>query len=396
MDKLDLEEQAEAVRGHREKYLHGGSPSTKGTHSLPGYKSRDENYYRKPSKQKSDKYQKQTLDTASKSKRKEEAKSREHKHSHCEDPVKGGTPEAKPSKRPDCLKPREEFKELDKELEEEVPSAAQKADVGKEKETENEVEKEDSVTENILFSTNKQMKEIEGSMECSGKEKEQDWESGSEMEAETWYPTNMEELVTVDEVGEDDLIMEPDITELEEIVTVDPKHQECSESGPLAAVEMTVEHSLLNKSEEKSNVIEASFGSADETPGIPSGLKGDDAVTKALHLNLDTEQKPAELHEGRLLSDSDCHDTKRKINESTDVHLKLEKPCVTSDPPKEELLLQQSDTIINYHKEMESLENESRKAVEKLVKNSQEETSCGNQEHQKIQGNNIFPSVLLL
>lgn len=223
---------------------------------------------------------------------------------------------------------------------------------------------------------------------------EQDWESESEMEAEAWYPSNMEELVTVDEVGEDDLIMEPDITELEEIVTMSPKHQECPETGPLAAVEITVEHSSLNKSEEKSNIMEASFGSAEETPEILSGLKGDDAVTKASHLNLDTEQKPAELHEDRPLSDSDCHD-KKKINENADINLKLEGPCVTSDPPKEELS-QQSDTFTNDHKEMESLESESRKAVEKLVKNSQEETSCGNQEHQKIQGNYIFLSSLLL
>lgn len=139
IDKLDLEDQAEVIRGHREKYLQGGSPSAKGAHPLPGYKSRDENYYRKSSKQKSDKYQKQTLDTASKSKRKEETKSKEHKHSHLEGPVKGGMPEAKPEKMPDCHRTREEFKATDKELEEELPTAAQKADVGKEKETENEV-----------------------------------------------------------------------------------------------------------------------------------------------------------------------------------------------------------------------------------------------------------------
>lgn len=139
MDKLDLEEQAEVIRGHRDKYVQGGSPSTKGAHPLPGYKSRDENYYRKPSKQKSDKYQKQTLETPSKSKRKEEARSREHKHSHCEDPVKGGMPEAKPDKVPDCLRPKERIKETDKELEEELSSAAQNVDGGKEKETENEV-----------------------------------------------------------------------------------------------------------------------------------------------------------------------------------------------------------------------------------------------------------------
>ncbi|XP_048362541.1 RNA-binding protein 20 isoform X2 [Sphaerodactylus townsendi] len=392
MDKVDLEEHAEVIRGHREKYLKGGSLSAKGVHPLPGYKSRDENYYKKPSKQKLDKYQKQTLDIMPKSKRKDEARSREHKHSHCEDPIKEETPEAKPSKMPDCLKPKEKFKEIDKELDEEIPTASQNTGVRKGKETENKVEKEDFVKENSLLSANKLMKEIEDSMECSGKEKEQDWESGSEMEAETWYPTNMEELVTVDEVGEDDLIMEPDITELEEIVTVGQKHQQCAETGPLAAVEMVVEHSLLNKSEENSNVMEAGFGSAEETPGILSGLEGDDAVTKASHLNLDTEQKPAELHEGRPLSDSDYHDKGRKVIKSTDINLNLDKPYVTSDPPKEEFL-QQSDTFINDPKEMDSLESNSKKTVENLIKNSQEETSCGNQEHQKTQASCRYQEV---
>lgn len=38
----------------------------------------------------------------------------------------------------------------------------------------------------------------------------------SEIEEESWYPQNMEELVTVDEVGgEDDDIIEPDLPELE-------------------------------------------------------------------------------------------------------------------------------------------------------------------------------------
>ncbi|XP_077205804.1 RNA-binding protein 20 isoform X3 [Paroedura picta] len=390
MDKLDLEEETEIIRGHREKYLQGGLPSAKGVHLLPGYKSRDENYYRKQNKQKSDKYQKQTLDIPSKSKRKEEARSREHKHSHSEDPIKGGMSETKLNKMPDCLPPNEKIKEIDKELEEEVHREDQKADVGKEKETEHEVEKEGPIAENSLFST-KLMEEIQDSMECSAKKKEPDWESESEMEAEAWYPTNMEELVTVDEVGEDDLIMEPDITELEEIVTVGTKPHECLETGSLAGVEMAIEHGLLNEGEEKCNVMEASFGSAEETPGILSGLKDDDAVTKTSLLNRDTEQKPAELHEGRPLSDSDYPDKKRKISESTDVHLKLEKR-ITSDSPKEELL-QQSDTFINDHKEMESLESESRKAVEKLVKNSQEETNCGNQEHQKTQANCRYQEV---
>lgn len=41
-------------------------------------------------------------------------------------------------------------------------------------------------------------------------------ESGDDTDEECWYPKNMEELVTVDEVGgEDDSIIEPDLPELE-------------------------------------------------------------------------------------------------------------------------------------------------------------------------------------
>lgn len=211
------------------------------------------------------------------------------------------------------------------------------------------------------------------------------------MEAETWYPTNMEELVTVDEIGEDDLILEPDITELEEIVTIGQKDQECSQITPLAAgLKVNSEHNLFCSSEDKSNVMEANFGTIDENAGIisdsPDGAAAAAAI-KASYLNLDTEQKPDELHEGRSLRDSDYQeDMEQKINESTDVCLKLEEQPMPSSEPKEEFF-QQDSTFIDDYKEMESLEIESKKAMERLVKKSQEETSCGSNEHQNTQGN---------
>uniref|UniRef100_A0A4W5LDG0 RNA binding motif protein 20 n=1 Tax=Hucho hucho TaxID=62062 RepID=A0A4W5LDG0_9TELE len=67
-----------------------------------------------------------------------------------------------------------------------------------------------------------QTKEKSASPQRSGKhEREKDseaeeWESGDDTEGECWYPKNMEELVTVDEVGEDDSIIEPDLPELQE------------------------------------------------------------------------------------------------------------------------------------------------------------------------------------
>ncbi|XP_051241308.1 RNA-binding protein 20 isoform X1 [Dicentrarchus labrax] len=53
--------------------------------------------------------------------------------------------------------------------------------------------------------------------ECSkGRDTVKTWESGDDTDEECWYPKNMEELVTVDEVGgEDDSIIEPDLPELE-------------------------------------------------------------------------------------------------------------------------------------------------------------------------------------
>lgn len=61
------------------------------------------------------------------------------------------------------------------------------------------------------------------------------WESGDDSDEECWYPKNMEELVTVDEVGgEDDSIVEPDLPELEEYT-----------SGPKeSAEEETVEQKM--------------------------------------------------------------------------------------------------------------------------------------------------------
>ncbi|KAK2815899.1 hypothetical protein Q5P01_026366 [Channa striata] len=47
------------------------------------------------------------------------------------------------------------------------------------------------------------------------KDAEKVLESGDDTDEECWYPKNMEELVTVDEVGEDDSIIEPDLSELE-------------------------------------------------------------------------------------------------------------------------------------------------------------------------------------
>ncbi|XP_063163874.1 RNA-binding protein 20 [Candoia aspera] len=358
---LDLEEHVEATRGHKEKYLRGGSPSAKGAYLLPGHKMREEDCYRKSSKQKSEKYQNQTLDAALKCKRKEETRLRERKHSHCEDTAKEEMSEQKSSMMPDSMRQKQsdkaKLKDTATKPEKETSGMAERNDVKKGKGNENE-----------------------------------DWESGSDMEAETWYPTNMEELVTVDEVGEDDLIMEPDITDLEEIVTVGQEDEECSiRSAVAAGLEVKNEHSLLNTKEDKSNITEATTGSEKENAGDVSGSEGDNTATNATYLNFDTEDKPDALHESRSEKDSDQHN-ERKIDENSNIQLKLEKQCVSSDPPKEEFF-QQSDTFVDDYKETEALESRNNKDKDILAKKSQEETNCESEERPKAQTNCRYPEI---
>uniref|UniRef100_A0AAQ5XUM7 RNA binding motif protein 20 n=1 Tax=Amphiprion ocellaris TaxID=80972 RepID=A0AAQ5XUM7_AMPOC len=94
---------------------------------------------------------------------------------------------------------------------------------------------------NIFFLQDRHSKEKSVSPQQSNKSKEatecskdtkKEWESAEDTDEECWYPKNMEELVTVDEVGEeDDSIIEPDLSELEEFA-----------SCPKAVVESVEEH----------------------------------------------------------------------------------------------------------------------------------------------------------
>uniref|UniRef100_A0A8C4WS05 RNA binding motif protein 20 n=1 Tax=Gopherus evgoodei TaxID=1825980 RepID=A0A8C4WS05_9SAUR len=366
LDKLDLDGRIEGARGHREKYLKSGSPNA--LHAVPGYKSREDDYYRKAAKSKSDRYQKQLQDAPMKSKRKDEARLREHKHSHCEDLDKEATSEQRPNKVSEVSRQKQSDKYKIKKADKDPVDAAAVAESSDVKEGN---APEDEVTGSFF-----------------------DWESGSEMEGEAWYPANMEELVTVDEVGEDDFIMEPDITELEEIVPVDPKDKACSEMHQFvtSTLELENDHSQINRCEGESaqEAPETSFRSAKESRaasgGCPEDDDDDDAVTEASSLNLDTEQKPDESQEDRALRDSNYHKKEGKIEESSDIHMKLEDGRIPSDQMKGETH-QLSDTFMDHYKLMGSQETESRDVMEMLVKNSSEETTRGSQECQETRVN---------
>ncbi|XP_018418067.1 PREDICTED: RNA-binding protein 20 [Nanorana parkeri] len=203
IDKQEMDDRPDGSRGHREKYSNHYSSSR--------HKRGDGEYYKRESKSKSDS---KASVTPGKTKRKEENKSRDTKESHTEDSNKKDGSEPKPNREAGANVPQSPDKKSKiSEANEDVKDDkdVQKAGVSKEEMNHNPVpDRAEGDPE-------------EPDIESVIKHKEQDWESGSELEGESWYPTNMEELVTVDEVGEEDFIVEPDITELEEIVPVAQK-----------------------------------------------------------------------------------------------------------------------------------------------------------------------------
>ncbi|XP_030596493.1 RNA-binding protein 20-like [Archocentrus centrarchus] len=113
-----------------------------------------------------------------------------------------------------------------------------------------------------------QISKTKEASEC-GKDRdiEKDWESCDDTDEECWYPKNMEELVTVDEVGgEDDSIIEPDLSELEELTSC-PKD---------SAVEQSVEE---RKSPSTSSLeVQQTFNDKSKTEKS-CGDGGDQAAT---------------------------------------------------------------------------------------------------------------------
>lgn len=98
-------------------------------------------------------------------------------------------------------------------------------------------------------------------------------ESGNDTDDECWYPKNMEELVTVDEVGgEDDSIVEPDLPELEKYMsdskeTAEEKPVEERVSPPTPSLEVQeTSNDKSNQGKVNEDVGEHTATSASEKP----------------------------------------------------------------------------------------------------------------------------------
>ncbi|XP_063290668.1 RNA-binding protein 20 [Pelobates fuscus] len=272
LEKLDLDDRTDASRGHRDKY--GNPHSTR-------YKGREGEYYRKESKLKSEG---KSQDISGKPKRKEEGKVRDVKGSHSEDISKKEISEPKSMKECDSEKDTDKSKKINSSGEEELNEGIKKS------KDERPIDKKKE--NNILVSgSNKQGNKLEDAKTETARHKEEDWESGSE----TWYPTNMEELVTVDEVGEEDLIIEPDITELEEIVSMEPKESlNCIQMCPhgMSTVNLECRSNQSSRSECSSPQeasIAMSYASLRETASPASSSCG--PVANVPDININTEQK---------------------------------------------------------------------------------------------------------
>ncbi|KAM6184784.1 RNA-binding protein 20 [Rhynchocyon petersi] len=304
LDKAEPEERPEGGRGHREKYPRSGSPTP--AHSVPSYKSRDDGYHRKEPKAKLDKYLKQ--DAAGRSRRKDEARLRESRHPHPEDSGKEDGLEQKVTRTPERTKAKQSEKNKTKRPNRDQGGADDR--------------KESRMAEN----------------------EEQDWDSGSEADGETWYPTNMEELVTVDEVGEEDFIMEPDIPELEEIVPIDQKDKPCLEICPCGTTALDLELAKEGVNTMDLGAPEISLKSVSELPSA-SGSCPSDMDVETPGLNRDTERKPAECETGYSLTASDCCEKEARGVEGADVRLDPAVQQMSSPEPAAERAQQPSPAL---------------------------------------------------
>ncbi|XP_006831545.1 PREDICTED: RNA-binding protein 20 [Chrysochloris asiatica] len=297
LDKAELEERLEGGRGHREKYLRSGSPSL--LHSVSSYKNREDGYYRKEPKAKLDKYLKQQQDALGRSRRKEEARLRESRYSQPEDSNKEDGLEMKVIRAPESAKAKQSEKNKTKRPDRDQEGADDRKE---NKMAENEAGMEDSPQ-----SLGRQKGTEALDPENTRKKKEQDCDSESEAEGESWYPTNMEELVTVDEVGEEDFIMEPDIPELEEIVLIDQRDKPCPETCPGGTDTLDLDLAKEGVKSMDTGAPEINIKSVKELPSVSGSCPGDMDV-ETLGLNRDAERKPAEFETGHSLTASDCYE----------------------------------------------------------------------------------------
>lgn len=153
----------------------------------------------------------------------------------------------------------------------------------------------------------------------------------------------MEELVTVDEVGEEDFIMEPDIPELEEIVPIDEKDKILPKICPCvtATLGLDLAKDFTKQGETLGNGdAELSLKLPGQVPSTSTSCPNDTGMEMP-GLNLDAERKPAESQTGLSLEVSNCYEKAREA-EGSDVCLAPAAQQMSSPQPADERARQSS------------------------------------------------------
>ncbi|KAI1887003.1 hypothetical protein AGOR_G00201570 [Albula goreensis] len=204
------EERVEGLRGGRDRY----SRSSPQGPPFPPYRGKDEDFYMKEPLYKSDKtprplYQRHEV----RAKRRDTPEHHRSRHSDSEDPVATRTIEDRKQLSPARTRSKKTTRKQEVEKEEEETAERQSK------------EKSGSPPSSC---ENKEPTELKRSKDSEA----EDWDSGEESEGEVWFPGNMEELVTVDEVGEEeeDSIIEPDLPTEQEDAPIGDKPEESSQT----------------------------------------------------------------------------------------------------------------------------------------------------------------------
>ncbi|KAM4750386.1 RNA-binding protein 20 [Anableps anableps] len=166
-------------------------------------------------------------------------------------------------------------------------------------ERENASENTDTMSKEKSVLPQQSNKSKETAENDKGRETEKVLESAEDTDEECWYPKNMEELVTVDEVGgEDDCILEPDLSELEEFTSCHKESTvEQSKQKHMSASTSTVEE---QKETDEKPKQEDSFQDTRGETATAEAAKAEDQISapsaETKKVNLETpEQKVADI-----------------------------------------------------------------------------------------------------
>uniref|UniRef100_A0A096MFC0 RNA binding motif protein 20 n=1 Tax=Poecilia formosa TaxID=48698 RepID=A0A096MFC0_POEFO len=156
-------------------------------------------------------------------------------------------------------------------------------------------------------------------------------ESAEDTDEECWYPRNMEELVTVDEVGgEDDCILEPDLSELEEFTSCrkEPTAEQSQQKHTSPSTPAVEEHKESGEKPKREDSVEEARGEA-------SASEAEKAEDQIAAPSTETEKRTAEVKKKLGLQIKSIWKFRRKLSSvSSSVFVKFPSVVLEAAPPQ--------------------------------------------------------------